>query len=101
MTLTRGTPCRCGGVKAPAAEREREKWNCEKCRIEKVRILEEKLQNAPRQIDKLKSRNRELGERLLLAGFGKRDTVPAKQILQSAWWSVTQCCAVLEQNMQM
>jgi hypothetical protein len=46
----------------------------------------------------MKSRNREQGEKLLLAGDGKRDAVPAKLILQSAWWSVTQCCAVFEQN---
>jgi hypothetical protein len=83
-------------VKAQGAERE--KWNCKKCRIEKVRMLQEKLQNAMRQIDAMKSRNREQGEKLLLAGDGKRDTVPAKLILQSAWWSVTQCCSMLEQN---
>jgi hypothetical protein len=34
----------CGSVKAQGSERE--KWNCKKCRIEKVRMLQEKLQNA-------------------------------------------------------
>ena len=86
-------------MKAQTAERERE-VNSNKCRTEKVRMLQEKLQNALRQIHRLKSRNRELGEKLLLAGIGKKDTVTAKQILQSAWWSVTQCCAMLEQNTQ-
>ena len=60
-------------MKAQAAERE--KWNCDKCRTEKVRVLQEDL----RQIDELKARNRELEEKLPLAGAGKRDTVPAKQ----------------------
>jgi hypothetical protein len=34
-----------------------------------------------RQIDELKTRNREIEEKLLLAGAGKRDTVYAKQKL--------------------
>ena len=58
---------------------EREKWNCDKCRTEKVRMLQEDLQNVLQQIDELKSRNMELEEKLLLAGTGKRDTVPGKQ----------------------
>jgi len=36
----------CGSVKAQAAEREN--WNCDKCRTEKVRMLQEKPQNALR-----------------------------------------------------
>jgi hypothetical protein len=64
-------------VKALAAEREN--WNCDKCRTEKVRMLQEELQNALRQIDELKARNRELEEKLLLVEAGKRKTVPAKQ----------------------
>ena len=67
----------CGSVKTQAAERGN--WNCEKCRTEKVRMLQEELQNALRQIDELKVRNREREEKLLLAGAGKRDTVHAKQ----------------------
>ena len=32
----------CGSVKAQAAEREN--WNCDKCRTEKLRMLQEDLQ---------------------------------------------------------
>ena len=78
----------CGSVKAQAAERE--KWNCDKCRTEQVRMLQEDLQNALRETDELKARNRELEEKLLLTVAGRRDTVPVKQILRSAWWSVIQ-----------
>jgi len=42
-------------------------------------MLQEDLRNALRQIDELKARNRELEEKLLLAGPRKRVTVPAKQ----------------------
>ena len=58
---------------------EREKWNCDKCRTEKVRMLQEELQNALRQSDELKARNRELEAKLLMAGTGERDTMPTKQ----------------------
>jgi hypothetical protein len=47
---------RCGSVKAQADERET--WNCDKCRTEKLRMLQEDLQNALRQINELKARNR-------------------------------------------
>ena len=67
----------CGSVQAQAAERE--KWNCDKCRTEKVRMLEDDMQNTLRQTDELKAKNREPEEKLLLGGAGKRDTVPAKQ----------------------
>jgi hypothetical protein len=43
-------------VKAEAAEREN--WNCGKCRTEKVRMVQEDLQNALRRIDEPKARNR-------------------------------------------
>jgi hypothetical protein len=46
----------CGSVKAQAAEREN--WNCDKCMTENVKMLQEYLQNALRQIDELKARNR-------------------------------------------
>jgi hypothetical protein len=39
---------------------ERKKWSCDKYRTERFRRLQDKLQNALRQIDELKSRNREL-----------------------------------------
>ena len=58
--------------------RERDKWNCDKRRTEKVRMLQEDLQNALRQIDELKARNREFEEKLILAVAEKRDTVSAK-----------------------
>ena len=54
-------------------------WNCDKCRTGHVRMLQEDLQIALRQIDELKVRNRELGTKLLLAGNGKRDTGHGKQ----------------------
>jgi len=38
-----------------------------------MRMLQEELQNALRQIDKLKARNMELESKLLMAGTGKRD----------------------------
>ena len=69
----------CGNVKALPVEREN--WNCEKCRTEKVKILQENLQKALRQIDELKTRNRELEERLRLVETGKRNSVADKQIV--------------------
>ena len=45
---------------------------------EKVRMLQEDYQNALRQIDELKAKNRELEGKLLLVRVGKMDTVPAK-----------------------
>jgi hypothetical protein len=66
-------------VKAEVAEREN--WNCDKCKTEKVRMLQEDLQNALRQIDELKTRNRELETKLLMAGSGKRETVPTKCVV--------------------
>ena len=39
-------------------------------------MLLEDLQNALRQIYELKSRNRQLEEKLLMAGAGKRATLP-------------------------
>jgi hypothetical protein len=75
----------CGSVNAHAAEREN--WNCDKCRSEKERMLQEDLQNALRQIDELKARNRELEAKLQMAEIWKRDTMPTKQ-------NVTKCMVV-------
>jgi len=72
-------------VKVHAAEREN--WNCDKRMTEKVKMLQEELQNALRQIDELKVRNRELEAKLLMAGTGERDTMPTKQ-------NVTKCMVV-------
>jgi hypothetical protein len=58
---------------------ERVKWSCDKCKTERFRGLQEDLQNALRQIDELKTRNRELEEKLLLVGAEKRDTVTSQQ----------------------
>ena len=60
-------------MKAQAAEREN--WNCDKFSAEKVRMLQEDLQNALGQIDELKDRNRELEAKVLMAGNEKRDTM--------------------------
>jgi predicted RNase H-like nuclease (RuvC/YqgF family) len=85
-------------VKAQAAEREN--WNCDKCRTEKVKMLQEELQNALTQIDELKARNRELEAKLQMAGTGERDTMTTKENLQIVWWSANQQCATSEQNVQ-
>ena len=45
-------------MKAQAAERE--SLNCDMCRTEHVKMPQEDTQNALRQIDELKARNREL-----------------------------------------
>ena len=52
-----------------------------------MRVLQEELQNAPRQIGELKARNRELEAKLLMAGIGVIDTMPTKQ-------NVTKCMVV-------
>ena len=52
-----------------------------------MRMPQEDLQNALRQIDELKPRNRELEAKLILTGDGKRVTASAKQ-------KVTKCMVV-------
>jgi hypothetical protein len=42
-------------------------------------MLQEELQNAYRQIDELKARNRELEAKLQMAGTGESDAMPTKQ----------------------
>ena len=81
----------CGSVKAQTAERKN--WNCDKCRTEKVRVLQEELQNALGQIDELKAKNRELETKLQMAGTGERDTMPTKQ-------NVTKCMVVGDSDMK-
>jgi hypothetical protein len=53
---------------------------CDKCRSERLGLLEEKLQNALLQIDDLTRKNKALEEELRLATAGReagrRDTVP-------------------------
>jgi len=60
----------CGIVKVQTAKREN--WCCDKCRSEKVRELQEKLQNALRQINELNVRNTELETKLQMAGSGEK-----------------------------
>jgi hypothetical protein len=82
-----GTPCStcglwfnnsCGNVKVQGAESV--KLICGKCRSERLRLLEEKLQNSLLQIDDLTRKNKALAEQLRLATVGRevgrRDTMP-------------------------
>jgi len=50
---------------------ESRKWICDKCRSERLRLLEEKLQNALLQIDDLTRKNKALEEQLCLATAGR------------------------------
>jgi methionyl-tRNA synthetase len=72
----------CGNVKVQVAERG--KWNCDRCRIERLRVLEEKLRDTQIQIEELKRRNKALEEQLLVTengkDFGKGDTVTVKPV---------------------
>ena len=52
----------CGNVKTWVAESG--KWICDTCRSERLRYLENKLQEAMKQIDTLSKRNRSLEEKL-------------------------------------
>jgi len=67
----------CGNVKAQVAESG--KWVCDKCRSERLRLLEEKLQDALHQTDTLTRKNKALDEQLQLAAagreVGRHDTV--------------------------
>ena len=65
-------------MKTQAAERERTETVIS-VGTEKVRMLQEELQNALRQIDELSVRMRELEAKVLPVGDGKRDTVHAKE----------------------
>jgi hypothetical protein len=55
------------------------KWSCVRCTWDRLRRLEEKLENTLQQIEELKRKNKELEEQLrgAVAGFevGSRDTV--------------------------
>lgn len=56
-------------MKAQVAESG--KWVCDKSRSERLRELEEKLQDALQQIDALTSKNKTLEEQLRLATAGR------------------------------
>ena len=60
---------RCGNVKAQVAESG--KWVCDKSRSERLRELEEKLQDALQQIDARTKENKTLEEQLRLATTGR------------------------------
>lgn len=72
----------CGNVKFQVAESG--KWNCDRCRSERLRVLEEKLRDAQIQIEDLKRRNKALEEQLLMKENGqdvaKGDTVTVKPV---------------------
>jgi len=77
-TLKSGTQCESCGcwyhnscliVKFQVAESG--KWNCDRCRSERLRGLEEKLRDVPTQIEELKRRDKALEEKLLLMKNGK------------------------------
>jgi len=74
----------CGNVKFQVAESG--KWNCDRCRSESFRVLEEKLRDAQIQIEELKRRNKELEEQILLTengkDVGKGDTVTVKLVVE-------------------
>ena len=70
----------CGSMKFQVVESG--KWRCNRCGSERLRLLEEKLQNALLKIDKMKRKNKALEERSQLAAaekeVGKRDTASVK-----------------------
>ena len=72
----------CGNVKFQVVESG--KWNCDRCRSERLRTLEEKLTEAQIQIEELKRRNKALEGQLLLSesgkDVGKVDTVTVKPV---------------------
>jgi hypothetical protein len=52
----------CGNVKVQMADSG--KWSCDRCRWDRLRELEKKLENALRQIEELKRKNKGLEEQL-------------------------------------
>ena len=72
----------CGNVKAQVAEGR--KWICDKCRSDRLRLLEETLQNALLQINDLTRKNKALEEQLRMATdgreVGRRDMVPGVKV---------------------
>jgi len=78
----RGYHNSCGNVTFQVAESG--KWNCDRCRSERLRVLEEKLRDAQIQIKELRRRNKALEQWLLLMENGKDiaygDTVMVKPV---------------------
>jgi hypothetical protein len=71
----------CRRVKIQVAENL--KWICDRCIWEKVRLLQEKLQNALLEIEGLKRKNKRMEEKLRVAAAGgevsRCDTVQGHQ----------------------
>jgi hypothetical protein len=57
-----------GNVKAKFVDSG--KWNCERCKWERICLLEEKLQNVLNQTEDVKPRNKMLEEQLRVAATG-------------------------------
>jgi len=74
----------CGNVKFQVAESG--KWNCDRCRSERLRVLEDKLRDAQIEIEELKLRNKALEEQILQTergkDVGKADTVTVKPVVE-------------------
>jgi predicted RNA-binding Zn-ribbon protein involved in translation (DUF1610 family) len=72
----------CGNVKFQVPESG--KWNCDRCRSERLRVLEKELRDAQIQIEELQWRNKALEEQLLETengkNVGKGDTVTVKPV---------------------
>jgi hypothetical protein len=68
----------CGNVKVQLVDSG--KWNCERCKWERLCLLEEKLQNALNQTEDLKLRNKKLEEQLRMMATG--DEIGRKVTLQ-------------------
>ena len=47
------------------------KWDCERCRSERLQVLEDKLRDAQIQTEELKRRNKALEEQILQTEKGK------------------------------
>jgi len=62
------------------------KWDCERCRSERLQVLEDKLRDAQIQTEELKRRNKALEEQILQTekgkDVGKRDTVMVKPVVE-------------------
>ena len=75
-----------GNVKIQVAEIG--KWNCDRCRSQRLRVLEEKLREAQIQMEELIRRNNDLEERILRAendrNIGLRSTGPVK-LMGDGW----------------
>jgi len=56
----------------------KENWCCDKCMKEKVRVLQEQLQEALSQVNDLKVKNRELEAKLKMTKAEEKGSIPAE-----------------------